>query len=47
MIAYDLMIKTNHYLIKGGTLNEAQKANVVRQLRDNRKTDGRIRTFDA
>ena len=47
MTAYDLMIKTNHHLIKGGTLNEAQKANVARQLRDNRKTDGRIRTFDA
>ena len=45
--AYDLMIKTNHYLIRGGTLNDAQKTNIARKLRDNRKTDGRMRTFDA
>ena len=46
MTAYDLMIRTNHYLIKGGTLTDAQKSKVVRLLRENRKTDGRKRTFD-
>jgi len=30
--AYELMIKSNHYLIQGGTLTEGQKANIVRQL---------------
>ena len=47
MTAYELMIKTNHYLIRDGHLTDAQKANVVRQLRANRVTDGRKRTFDA
>ena len=32
MTAYELMIKTNHHLIKGGELSDAQKANIVRQL---------------
>jgi len=32
MTAYELMIKTNHYLIKGGDLTAAQKENIVRQL---------------
>ena len=32
MTAYELMIKTNHYLIKGGTLTESQKRNIVNQL---------------
>ena len=32
MTAYELMIKTNHHLIKGGTLTDAQKASIVRQL---------------
>lgn len=32
MTAYELMIKTNHYLIQGGTLTEAQKGSIVRQL---------------
>ena len=35
MTAHELMIKTNHYLIKdikGGELTDAQKANIVRQL---------------
>ncbi|HQM39435.1 MAG TPA: hypothetical protein PLT91_04250 [Clostridia bacterium] len=27
MHAHELMIKTNHYLIKGGQLNEKQKSN--------------------
>lgn len=29
MTTYDLMIKTNHYLIKGGTLTIAQKQNIA------------------
>ena len=32
MEAYDLMIKTNHHLIRGGILSDAQKANIVRKL---------------
>ncbi|MEA4831227.1 MAG: hypothetical protein VB118_01260 [Oscillospiraceae bacterium] len=32
MTAYELMIKTNHFLIKGGELTEPQKQNIVRQL---------------
>lgn len=32
MTAYELMIKTNHYLIKGGKLTDKQKANIVGQL---------------
>ena len=32
MTAYELMIKTNHYLIKGGKLTDGQKANIARQL---------------
>jgi hypothetical protein len=32
MTAYELMIKTNHHIIKGGELTDAQKANIVRQL---------------
>jgi len=47
MKAYDLMVRANHYLIKGGELTAGQKANLVRQLRENRITNGRKRTFDA
>jgi len=32
MTAHELMIKTNHYLIKGGSLTNSQKENIVRQL---------------
>ena len=32
MTAYELMIKTNHHLIRGGELTDAQKANITRQL---------------
>jgi len=32
MTAYEAMIKTNHHLIKGGTLNDAQKAKITRFL---------------
>ena len=47
MTAYELMIKTNHSIIRGEIFNDAQKADIVRQLRDARITDGRKRTFDA
>lgn len=32
MTAHELVIKTNHYLIKGGELTDSQKANIVRRL---------------
>ena len=32
MTAYELMIKTNHYLIKGGELSDKQKSNIMGQL---------------
>jgi hypothetical protein len=32
MTVYELMIKTNHYLIKGGILTESQKNTIVNQL---------------
>jgi hypothetical protein len=32
MTAYEVMVKTNHHIIKGGELTDAQKANIVRQL---------------
>ena len=47
MTAYELMIKTNHYLIRGGKLNDTQKDDIVRRLRANRITDGRIKTANA
>ena len=47
MIAYDLMIKTNHALIRGSSFSDEQKLSIVHQLRKNRITDGRKRTFDA
>ena len=46
MTAYNLMIKTTHYLIRGGELTDAQKANIVRQLRAGRITDGRMKIFN-
>ena len=36
MTPYELMINTNHYLIKGCELTEPQKANIVRQLLSSR-----------
>jgi len=47
MSAYELMINTNRYLIRGGELSDAQKRTVARKLRAGRATDGRFRTFDA
>ncbi|MDD4495418.1 MAG: hypothetical protein PHV32_13935 [Eubacteriales bacterium] len=32
MTSHELMGKTNHYLIKGGSLTDTQKANIVNQL---------------
>ena len=32
MTPHELMIKTNHHLIKDGELTEPQKANIVRQF---------------
>ena len=45
MTAYELMINTNHYLIRGGEYNDTQKAAVAQQLRAGRITDGQKRTF--
>jgi len=46
MTTYELMIKTTHHLIRGGALNDAQKANITRQLHAGRITDGRAKTFN-
>ena len=43
MVAYDLMIKTNRHLIRGGEYNDAEQLDIVRQLYENRITDGKIR----
>ncbi len=45
MTPHELMIKTNHYLIKGGELTEPQKANIVRQLLDARSDERTIQSF--
>ena len=34
MTTHELMIKTNHHLIKDGELTDAQKANIIRHLLD-------------
>jgi len=44
MAAYELMIKTSHSLIRGVEFSDAEKANIVQQLRAGRMTDGRKRT---
>ena len=46
MTAYEVMIKTNHSIIRGVDFNDAQKAKIARRLRENRATDGRVRTFN-
>ena len=46
MTAYELMIKTNHHLIRGGGYTDAEKVDIAQQLRAGRITDGRERTFD-
>ena len=45
MTAYELMIKTNHHLIKDGELTDAQKANIVRQLLAARTDEQEIQKF--
>ena len=46
MKAYDLMIKTNYYLIKGGVLTDKHKITIATRLQENRETDGRPKTFN-
>lgn len=45
MTGYELMVKTNHYLIKGGELTDAQKGNIVRQLLDAKSTENNVKNF--
>jgi hypothetical protein len=45
MTAYELMIKTNHHLIKGGQLTDRQKANIAGQLLSARSTAEQARRF--
>lgn len=45
MTPHELMIKTNHYLIKGGELTDAQKANIVGQLLAARTEEYKIKKF--
>jgi hypothetical protein len=45
MTAYELMIKTNHYLLGGGVLTEAQRQNIVGQLLPARSTHEQARRF--
>ena len=45
MTAYELMIKTNHHLIKDGALTESQKTNIVRQLFTARSDDWTMQSF--
>jgi len=40
------MIKTNHYLIKGGEYSDSEKSNIAHQLRAGRLTGGRKKTFN-
>jgi hypothetical protein len=45
MTAYDLMIKTNHHLIRGGKFSDTQKVDIAHQLHASRITGGQKRTF--
>jgi hypothetical protein len=45
MTPYELTIKTNHHLIKGGELTASQKANIVRQLLAARTTPEQAQRF--
>lgn len=47
MTAYELMIKTNHYLIQGGTLSDRQKDRIVRQLLSARSSPEQAQRFYA
>jgi hypothetical protein len=45
MTAYEIMIKSNHYLIKGGKLTEKQKDNIVNQLLSVKNTPEQAKQF--
>ena len=45
MTAYELMIKTNHHLIKGGELTDAHRATIVRQLLAARTDEREVQSF--
>ena len=47
MTAYELMIKTNHHLIKDGELIQSQKANIVSQLIAARSDEPTVQKFYA
>lgn len=47
MHAHELMIKTNHYLIQGGTLTMPQTSNIVRQLVAARSTESQAARYHA
>jgi len=46
MAAYELMIKTNHHLIRGGKYSDSEQADIASHLRAGRITDGRERKFN-
>lgn len=45
MTAYELMVRTNHYLIKGGELTDSQKKNIVCQFLGARNLPEQVRRF--
>lgn len=45
MTAYELMIKTNHYLIQGGTLSDTQKDPVTQQLLSTQSSPAQAQRF--
>ena len=45
MTAYELMIKANHHLIRGGSYSDAEKTEIADRLRAGRITGGEKRTF--
>ena len=47
MTPYELMIKTNHYLIQGGVLSASQKANITNQFLSNRSSGQAAEKFYA
>lgn len=45
MTSYELMIKTNHYLIKGNVLTEKHRSNIVSQLLSARSSSDQAKRF--
>jgi len=43
MTAYEIMLKTNRYMIRGGEYSDAEKIGIAQQLHQNRITDGKMR----